>query len=60
MAYEPQDWKNGREGGTPVSAARLNHIEQGIAGVEATPGPQGPQGEKGEKGDTGPAGAAGA
>jgi hypothetical protein len=68
MAYEKQTWKNGKDGGTPVSADRLNHIEEGIAGIELTPGPQGPKGEKGatgaagakgdkgDKGDTGPAG----
>ena len=44
MAYEQQEWKPGKAGGTPVSADRLNHIEQGIAGVETTPGPQGPKG----------------
>jgi len=55
MAYEPQVWADGAEGGTPLSAVRLNHIEQGIAGVELTPGPQGPKGAKGDKGDTGAA-----
>ena len=59
MAYEPQEWVNGKAGKTPVSAARLNHIEQGIAAVETTPGPQGPQGPKGDNGDTGAAGAKG-
>lgn len=39
MAYEKQTWKNGKDGGTPVSADRLNHIEEGIAGIELTPGP---------------------
>ena len=60
MAYEPQVWADGAEGGTPLSAVRLNHIEQGIAGVELTPGPEGPQGPKGPKGDKGDAGAPGA
>ena len=55
MAYEPQVWADGAEGGTPLSAVRLNHIEQGIAGVELTPGPEGPKGAKGDKGDTGAA-----
>ena len=68
MAYEKQTWKND-DPSTPLSAARLNHIEDGIANVELTPGPEGPQGPagpagadgaKGAKGDTGPAGAAGA
>lgn len=30
MAYEKQEWKDGEEGGTPISAERLNHIEEGI------------------------------
>lgn len=69
MAYEPQVWADGAEGGTPLSAERLNHIEQGIAGVELTPGPEGPKGAKGDpgaagsdgaKGDTGAAGSDGA
>lgn len=66
MAYEKQTWKPGKEGATPLSAARLNHIEDGIATIELTPGPQGPQGPAGEdgakgaKGDTGPAGKDGA
>lgn len=42
MAYEKQTWKNGEEGGTPITAERLNHIEEGIA-------------EKSEKGDAGKA-----
>ena len=67
MAYEKQTWKND-DPSTPLSAARLNHIEDGIANVELTPGPEGPQGPagpagadgaKGAKGDTGPAGAKG-
>ena len=68
MAYEKQTWKND-DPSTPLSAARLNHIEDGIANVELTHGPEGPQGPagpagadgaKGAKGDAGPAGAAGA
>ena len=68
MAYEKQTWNND-DPSTPLSAARLNHIEDGIANVELTPGPEGPQGPagpagadgaKGAKGDTGPAGADGA
>lgn len=30
MAYEKQNWADGEAGGTPLSAARLNHIETGI------------------------------
>lgn len=60
MAYEPQVWADGAEGGTPLSAVRLNRIEQGIAGVELTPGPEGPKGAKGDKGAAGSDGAKGA
>lgn len=54
MAYEPKTW----ETGNTIDAASLNHIEQGIADVELTPGPQGPEGPKGDTGAQGPAGAA--
>ncbi len=30
MAYEKQEWKDGQEGETPITAERLNHIEEGI------------------------------
>jgi hypothetical protein len=30
--YTKQDWKDGTDGGTPITAARLAHIENGIAG----------------------------
>lgn len=60
MAYEPQVWADGAEGGTPLSAVRLNHVEQGIAGVELTPGPEGPKGDKGDPGAAGSAGSDGA
>lgn len=30
MAYTEQNWENGSAGGTPISAARLNHMEAGI------------------------------
>lgn len=60
MAYEKQSWKDGKDGGTPISAARLNHIEDGILSVPAGPkgeaGPKGDAGPAGPKGDTGPAG----
>lgn len=62
MAYKKQEWKNGEDGGTPITAERLNHIEDGIA-AKAEQGPQGkqgPKGDKGDKGDTGPAGKDGA
>ena len=61
MAYEAQSWKDGKGGGTPITAARLNHIEAGIAekaaqGPKGDKGDTGPAGPKGDKGDTGPAG----
>lgn len=60
MAYEPKNW----ETGNIITAADMNHIEDGIANIELTPGPQGepgpqgPRGEQGETGATGPAGTA--
>lgn len=36
MAYDPQVWKDFPVGGTPISAARLNHMEQGIASAGST------------------------
>lgn len=30
MAYTPQTWNDGAAGGTPLSAARLTHMEDGI------------------------------
>ena len=55
MAYEKQEWRDGEEGGTPITAERLNHIETGIA-EKAEQGPQGPPGEQGEQGIQGPPG----
>lgn len=73
MAYEKQEWKDGEEGGTPITAERLNHIETGISekaeqgppgkqgppGEQGSPGEQGPQGEQGEQGEPGKDGADG-
>lgn len=56
MAYQPKMW----EKGNTIEAANLNHIEQGIADIELTPGPQGPEGPKGDTGAQGPAGTDGA
>ena len=58
MAYEKQTWNNG-DPATPLSADRLNHIEDGIAGIELTPGPQGPAGPPGADGADGAKGAKG-
>lgn len=35
MAYVKQTWVNTPQGGTPLSADRLNHMEDGIADVDA-------------------------
>lgn len=31
MAYEPKVWEDGPEGGTPITAADLNRLEQAVA-----------------------------
>lgn len=54
MAYQPKTW----ETGNTIEAADLNHIEQGIADIELTPGPKGDTGAQGPQGTTGPAGEA--
>jgi hypothetical protein len=36
VAYTKQSWSNGEEGGTPLSAARLSHIEDGIEAAATT------------------------
>lgn len=70
MAYTKQQWRNG-DSETPLSAARLTHIEDGIAakaekgpkgdkGDPGTPGADGAQGPKGDKGDPGTPGTPGA
>ena len=38
MAYQAQRWVSGPAGGTPLSAARLNHIEDGIAAAHQLAG----------------------
>src|SRR5690625_1111776 len=66
LAYTPFEWADGEEGGRPIAGERLNHIENGIADIELTPGPEGPegpegpQGPKGDDGPEGPQGPAGA
>jgi hypothetical protein len=35
MAYDVQSWLDGAAGNTPVNAARLNHIESGIAAADS-------------------------
>lgn len=44
MAFTPKEWRDGKDGGTPILAADLNRIEAGIA-------------EKAAKGDPGKDGA---
>lgn len=56
MAYTPFEWADGEEGGTPITAERLNHIEQGIADIELLEGPEGPRGPAGADGEDGAAG----
>lgn len=55
MAYEPKKW----ETGNTITAADMNHIEDGIKNIELTPGPQGETGLQGPTGATGSPGAAG-
>lgn len=42
-AYEKQTWSNGET----ITEEKLNHIEEGIANIELTPGPKGDPGPKG-------------
>lgn len=59
MAYQKQTWNDN----DVITKAKLDHIEEGIANVELTPGPKGetgPKGDKGETGATGPQGPKGA
>ena len=65
MAYKKQTWNDN----DVITKAKLDHIEEGIASIELTPGPKGetgaqgpagPQGATGEAGPQGPAGPQGA
>ena len=71
MAFEPDKWADGSEGGTPITAAELNRIEaagaakaakgdKGDKGDKGNPGADGAKGDKGDKGDNGDPGAGGA
>lgn len=44
MTYSKQTWVDGVEGNTPVTAARLNHMEDGIAGLGGLGGEGSPEG----------------
>ena len=48
-AYEKQTWIDGEK----ITQEKLNHIENGIANIELTPGPAGPKGETGDPGAAG-------
>ena len=56
MAYVKQTWADGEV----ITKAKLDHIENGIATIELTPGPKGDTGATGPKGDKGDTGAKGA
>lgn len=36
MAYVPFEWADGSAGGTPITAERLNAVEQGVAAAGST------------------------
>ena len=36
MAYNPFEWADGEDGGTPITAERLNHMEDGIEDAAST------------------------
>ncbi|WP_218973626.1 hypothetical protein [Brevibacterium sediminis] len=64
MAFEPDKWIDGEDGGTPITAAELNRIESAGAakaakGDKGDPGADGKDGAKGAKGDKGDPGADG-
>lgn len=61
MAFVPSKWKDGKAGGTPITASELNRIEAAGAAkaAQGETGPQGPKGDTGAKGATGAAGADG-
>ena len=44
--YQRQEWVDGSKG-TPLSAERLNHMEEGIAAAKGARGPKGAKGEPG-------------
>ncbi len=52
MAYKKQTWNDN----DVITKAKLDHIEEGIASIELTPGPKGETGETGPQGPAGPTG----
>ena len=55
MAYKKQTWNDN----DVITKAKLDHIEEGIASIELTPGPKGETGAQGPAGPIGPKGATG-
>lgn len=55
MAFEPNKWKSGKDGGTPISADDLNRIEEAGAAKAAKgdPGADGKDGAAGKDGADG-------
>jgi|SRR5690625_1832773 len=51
MAYTPFEWKDGEEGGTPITAERLNHIEDGLGASAAVADGAAPAAHKHAAGD---------
>jgi len=51
MAYTPFEWADGEEGGTPITAERLNHIEDGIGDAAATADGAAPASHEHDAGD---------
>lgn len=37
MAFEPKTWADGKDGGTPITAAELNRLEQGLESASQPP-----------------------
>lgn len=58
MAFEPDKWADGEDGGTPITAAELNRIESAGA-AKAAKGDTGAAGKDGAKGAPGADGADG-
>lgn len=52
MAYTKQTWNND----DIITKDKMDHIEDGIANIELTPGPKGDKGDTGATGPQGPAG----
>ena len=53
MSYQKQTWNND----DIITKEKMDHIEDGIANIELTPGPKGDKGDAGAQGPAGPKGA---